>query len=88
MVANTTGHCGWTDVTGIVGVALIVGSYFWLQIGRWSTATRAYSVANATGASLVLISLSVSFNLSAFLIEAFWFLISLIGLFRKHPRKD
>jgi len=37
---------------------------------------------NALGASLVMVSLLFDFNLSAFLMEAFWFLISLFGLLR------
>jgi hypothetical protein len=35
---------------------------------------------NASGAVLVMISLALRFNLSAFLMEAFWLLISLYGL--------
>jgi hypothetical protein len=34
------------------------------------------------GASLILYSLTVDFNLSAFLIEAFWLLISCLGMAR------
>jgi hypothetical protein len=86
MVSDILVHCGWTDVAGVAGVSLIVGSYFWLQIGRWSTDTKLYSAANALGASLVLISLCISFNFSALLIESFWLVISLFGLVRKLPR--
>ena len=37
---------------------------------------------NALGASLVILSLYYDFNLSAFIIEAFWVLISLLGIGR------
>lgn len=86
MVSDILAHCGWTDVAGIAGVSLIVGSYLWLQIGRWATDSKLYSAANALGASLVLISLCISFNFSALLIESFWLVISLFGLFRRHPK--
>ena len=68
------------DVIGVVGVALIVGSYLLLQIGQLEGRGAAYSALNAVGAALVLLSLSVDFNLSAFIIEMFWLAISLMGL--------
>ncbi|MDX1482751.1 MAG: permease [Woeseiaceae bacterium] len=71
----------WHDFFGNLGVLLIIGSYFWLQIGRISGQNPAYSLVNAIGAALVLISLYYEFNLSAALIESFWLLISLLGLF-------
>jgi len=51
-----------------------------------------YSLLNALGASLIILSLLDNFNLSAFLMEAFWVLISLVGvvryLRRPLPRPD
>jgi hypothetical protein len=43
---------------------------------------------NGIGALLVVVSLLYRFNLSAFLVEAFWFLISVYGLikFAVRPR--
>jgi hypothetical protein len=41
-----------------------------------------YSMANGFGAALVLVSLWFNFNLSAFVIEIFWLLISLLGIIR------
>jgi len=40
------------------------------------------SVMNAIGASLIVLSLLVNFNLSALLMEVFWVLISFIGIYR------
>lgn len=71
----------WHDFFGNLGVLLIIGSYFWMQIGRISGQNPVYSSVNAIGAALVLISLYYEFNLSAALIESFWLLISLLGLF-------
>lgn len=71
----------WHDMLGNMGVLLIIGSYFWLQIGRISGQSRVYSIVNAIGAALVLVSLYFEFNLSAALVEGFWLVISLLGLF-------
>ena len=70
------------DIAGTFGAVLIVGSYFLVQIGRLRAEALSYSVANGLGALLVLLSLMVEFNLSAFLVEFFWLLISLIGVWR------
>lgn len=70
----------WHDLLGNLGVLLIIVSYFWLQIGRISGQSKTYSIVNAIGAALVLVSLYFDFNLSAALIEGFWLIISLLGL--------
>jgi VIT1/CCC1 family predicted Fe2+/Mn2+ transporter len=72
----------WSDLVGNVGVALIILAYLGLQLGRLDGRGPAYSLANAVGAALVIVSLAYDFNLSAFVIEAFWVLISLIGIWR------
>ena len=73
---------GWHDLAGMTGVALILASYLMLQLRRWSPTRPAYSLANAAGAALVLVSLTYEFNLSAFVVEVFWLAISLFGLWR------
>lgn len=73
---------GWYDLAGNVGVAMMVFAYLLLQMGKLRINDLSYSLANAIGAVLVLISLVYSFNLSAFLVEAFWLLISLFGLIK------
>lgn len=83
----------WHDILGIVGVALIVGSYLLLQLDRMESRAPIYSVLNAVGAALILMSLLVDFNLSAFVIESFWIVISLVGLYRSlrsrgHSERD
>jgi hypothetical protein len=70
----------WHDLLGNAGFLCIIGSYFWLQIGRTSGQTRGYSLINAIGAALILVSLYHDFNLSAVLVEIFWLVISLLGL--------
>ncbi len=76
-----TGY-GWPDFVGNVGVALIILAYLALQLGKLDGRSLAYSAMNAVGAALVLVSLWFDFNLSAFIIEAFWVAISLIGIVR------
>ena len=70
------------DLVGNVGVALIVLAYLALQIERISARDLSYSVLNAVGAGLILVSLRSDFNLSAAIIEVFWIGISLIGIFK------
>lgn len=77
----------WHDVVGVVGVGLILLAYFLLQIGRWTTDRLAFSAANGLGAAGILVSLATDFNLSAFLIEAFWLAISILGLIRWTARR-
>lgn len=72
----------WHDFAGNVGVALIVLTYLGLQLGRLDGQSVGYAAANAAGAGLVLVSLAFDFNLSAFIVEAFWVLISLVGVAR------
>ena len=70
----------WLDLVGNVGVLLMVIAYLLLQLEKLSSSALSYSLLNAVGALLVMISLMFRFNLSAFMMEAFWLLISLYGL--------
>ena len=71
---------GWFDLVGNTGVLLMVIAYLLLQLEKLSGSALSYLLLNAVGAILVMISLTYRFNLSAFLMEAFWLLISLYGL--------
>ena len=70
----------WFDLIGNVGVLLMVVAYLLLQLEKLSGSALSYLLLNAVGAVLVMISLMFRFNLSAFLMEGFWLLISLYGL--------
>ena len=76
MVANLT----WFDLAGFIGVLMIVVAYLLLQLDKLPSSSPGYSLLNAAGALLIIISLVFRFNLSAFIVEVFWFLISLLGL--------
>lgn len=73
---------GLVDLLGLVGVVLIVVTYLLLQLEKLKSNDLAYSLFNAIGASLIVLSLLINFNLSALLMEVFWVLISLLGVFR------
>lgn len=75
-------NLGWSDLAGFIGVLLIIVAYLLLQLDKLPSSAPTYSLLNAIGALLVIISLLFNFNLPAFLVEAFWFLISLMGLTR------
>lgn len=70
----------WFDFVGNVGVLLMVVAYLLLQMEKISGTALSYLLLNAAGAIMVMISLLFRFNFSAFLMEAFWLLISLYGL--------
>jgi hypothetical protein len=70
------------DLAGFIGVLLIVIAYLLLQLDKLPSSSPSYSLLNAVGALLIIVSLIFKFNLSAFMVEAFWFLISLLGLWR------
>ena len=70
------------DVIGNLGVFLIVGTYLLVQLGRMSATRLPYIVLNGLGALFILFSLYFDFNMSAFLVEITWLLISLLGAAR------
>jgi len=70
------------DLVGFIGVLLIVVAYLLLQLDKLPSSSPKYSLLNAAGALLIIVSLVFAFNLSAFIVEVFWFLISLLGLWR------
>ena len=70
----------WFDLIGNVGVLLMVVAYLLLQLEKLSGSSLSYLAMNAIGAAMVIVSLRYRFNFSAFLMEAFWLLISLFGL--------
>jgi hypothetical protein len=70
----------WYDILGTLGVAVIILTYVLLQLGRLRSERLAYSLLNALGAMLILVSLYYSFNFPSFVVEFFWLLISLFGI--------
>ena len=73
---------GPLDFVGNIGVVVLVITYLMLQLNKLSSDALAYSVLNAVGAGMIVISLLFDFNLSALVIEVFWVLISFVGIYR------
>jgi len=77
---------GLLDFVGNVGVLVLMVAYLMLQLNKIHNGLL-YSALNALGAGMIVISLLTNFNLSAFLIEVFWILISFVGIVRNlRPR--
>jgi hypothetical protein len=72
----------WYDFVGSVGVGIIIFTYVLLQLEKIRSESLLYSLLNASGASLIIVSLIFNFNFSAFIVEFFWVLISLYGIIK------
>jgi multidrug transporter EmrE-like cation transporter len=73
---------GLLDLVGNIGVVILVITFLMLQLNKIASDGLAYSLLNAVGASLIVVSLLFDFNLSALLMEVFWVLISFVGIYR------
>ena len=69
----------WHDFVGGCGAAVLLVTYLLLQVNAISSKSLRYSVLNGIGSGAILISLSRDFNMSAFIIEACWLVISIVG---------
>ncbi len=67
------------DVIGLIGSALFIAAFAYANISK-SLNKVVFNLANLVGAILLLISLSVNFNLAAFVLEAVWGAIAAVGL--------
>ncbi len=71
----------WHEWAGLVGVALVLFAFLLLQAHKLHGNGPIYQTMNALGAIGVMLSLLFgSFNLSAFLLEVAWLLISIYGM--------
>ncbi len=70
------------DPIGLIGVSALLIAYFCLSTGRWLSDSMIYQTYNLIGALLILYSLLFHWNLSAFVVEVAWVIISLIGIKR------
>lgn len=67
------------DVIGLVGSALFIAAFAYANIAK-SLDKVLFNLTNLAGAILLLISLSVHFNLAAFVLETAWGIIAGAGL--------
>jgi hypothetical protein len=76
------------DIIGICGSVLFIGAFLYANMAQ-TLNKRLFNALNLIGAVLLLISLSVNFNLAAVVLEVAWGIIALVGLIRalrKQPR--
>lgn len=67
------------DVIGLIGSALFIGAFTYANVSP-AMDKILFNVLNLIGALLLLISLSVHFNLAAVVLEVAWACIALAGL--------
>jgi hypothetical protein len=77
----------YPDMLGIVGDILTILMYFLLQINYISSKNIMYSFVNFVGSVLIVISLLYKWNLPSFIINFFWAILSLLGVFISLKRK-
>ena len=73
----------WHDLIGNAGVVAILATYSLVQLDRMAVRDLNYSLLNALGAVFILISLMFDFNLSSFVIEVVWLVISVYAIVRR-----
>ena len=71
-----------TSAIGLFGVVVCLGSYTLLQLGLVRGTSYTYSILNIIAAGSVGFSLIHAFNMSSLLVQAFWIIISLVGIAR------
>lgn len=76
------------NITGLIGVGLILVAYFLLQVGKLEQRDERYSWLNLIGALMIVVSLLKNWNLPSFVIEIFWIAISIYGLTRARRLKN
>lgn len=72
----------WYDWAGMAGTGMVLLAFGLLQARRLSGIGIAYQLLNLLGAAGVLLSLMGDFNISVFLLEGIWMLISAYGIMR------
>lgn len=76
----------WTDIMGLIGVAIYITNYFLLQASIIHGRGYLYPSLVMIAATFVLISVTTSFNLSSLVIQVAYILISLFGITRFYLR--
>jgi len=74
-------------IIGVIGMAGVVFAYFAIERNWFNNKDIKFYVINLIGASLLLISLLINFNLGSFIIEIFWIAISMTGIINYYKRQ-
>jgi predicted Kef-type K+ transport protein len=75
------------DIIGIIGSILFISAFAYANVANELNKLW-FNIANLGGAILLLISLSVHFNLAAFLLEAAWAVIAFVGVINALRKKS
>ena len=67
------------DIIGLCGSVLFIGAFLYANISPAMNKIL-FNLFNLIGAILLLISLSIHFNLAAFILEVAWAMIAIFGL--------
>ena len=67
------------DIIGLCGSVLFIGAFLYANISPAMNKIL-FNLFNFIGAILLLISLSIHFNLAAFILEVAWAMIAIFGL--------
>ena len=70
------------QVIGLAGAGMYIAAYSGLQLGFWHGTSLRYILMNLVAASLVLLSLTVKFNMASAIIQITWISISIFGIIR------
>ena len=75
------------DIIGLTGSALFISAFAYANLAK-ELNKLLFNTVNLIGAVLLLISLSVNFNLAAFVMEVAWGIIALFGLVNALRRRN
>jgi len=81
-------HLEWWDWVGLAGTSFVLGAYFLLQAGKLHGQRIVFQLMNLLGAIGLLVSLYGKFNLSVFLMESAWAVVSAFGIWQSAKRRQ
>jgi hypothetical protein len=67
---------------------IIVGAYFMLQIDKIDPKGLSFSLLNTLGSIMIFYSLMYNWNLASVLIESFWIMISVYGVYKYYATRS
>ncbi len=76
------------DILGNVGVVCFLLAYFLLQKEVVAHNQMSYLLLNLAGSLLLIFSLSINWNLPAFILETCWALISIWGIYKSSKKNN
>lgn len=71
-----------SNIVGLIGVCLIIISFFLLQMEKFKPNSTGYLLFNFLGALMMLFSLYYNWNLASVIIECLWLIITVYGIIK------